>query len=161
MDNYIQQATRTESLQFNAGSPRLLHATLGIVTELMEYEDAVDDDNALEELGDIYWYVAIAADELGLTFDELKDQGAPKELSYHEIVGGLCDVMKRSCFYGVHTDIPRFTKYIGTLLHWLDWACKMNDTTPEERMEANIAKLRKRFPEKFTTQDAVERRDQV
>jgi NTP pyrophosphatase (non-canonical NTP hydrolase) len=159
MHNYIQQATRTESLQFNAGSPRLLHATLGIVTELMEYEDAVDDDNALEEIGDIYWYVAIAADELGLTFDELKEQ-APSGVFYHEIVGGLCDVVKRSCFYGVHTDIPRFTKYIGTLLHWLEWACKMNDTTPEERMEANIAKLRKRFPEKFTTQDAVERRDQ-
>ena len=160
MHNYIQQATRTESLQFNAGSPRLLHATLGIVTELMEYEDAVDDENALEELGDIYWYVAIAADELSLTFDELKEQGA-SNVFYHEIVGGLCDVMKRSCFYGVHTDIPRFTKYIGMLLHWLDWACKMNDTTPEERMSANIAKLRKRFPEKFTTQDAVERRDQT
>jgi len=160
MTTYIQQATRTESLQFNAGSPRLLHATLGIVTELMEYEDAVDDNNALEELGDIYWYVAIAADELGLTFDELKEQ-SPSSVFYHEIVGGLCDVMKRSCFYGVHTDIPRFTKYIGMLLHWLDWACKMNDTTPEERMTANIAKLRKRFPEKFTTQDAVERRDQA
>ena len=160
MHNYIQQATRTESLQFNAGSPRLLHATLGIVTELMEYEDAVDDDNALEELGDIYWYVAIAADELGFTFEELKEQ-APSGVFYHEIVGGLCDVMKRSCFYGVHTDIPRFTKCIGMLLHWLDWACKMNDTTPDERMKSNIYKLRKRFPEKFTTQDAVERRDQT
>ena len=160
MHNYITEATRTESLQCNAGSPRLLHATLGIVTELMEYEDAVDDDNALEELGDIYWYVAIAADELGLTFEELKEQ-APSGVFYHEIVGNLCDVMKRACFYGVQTDIPRFTKYIGMLLHWLDWACKMNDTTPEERMEANIAKLRKRFPEKFTTQDAVERRDQT
>ena len=159
MHNYIQQATRTESLQFNAGSPRLLHATLGIVTELMEYEDAVDEDNALEELGDIYWYVAIAADELGLTFEELKEQ-SPSSVFYHEIVGGLCDVMKRACFYGVHTDIPRFTKYIGMLLHWLDWACKMNDTTPDERMKSNIYKLRKRFPEKFTTQDAVERRDQ-
>lgn len=156
MTTYIQDAIRTESQQFNAERPRLLHAALGIVTELMEYYDSEGDINAKEELGDVYWYVAIAADELELTFDEIKEShngiGTP-EIA----MGGLCDVIKRASFYGVPFDTQKFTQWLGLILHWLERHCRGWKITPEECMAANIAKLRKRFPDKFTTDNAVNR----
>lgn len=156
MDNYIKQATRTESLQFSAERPRLIHATLGIVTELMEYYESEDDVNLAEELGDVYWYIAIAMDELDLTLDDIKSAHNGLGTTYMAI-GGLCDVIKRSSFYGVPFDTETFTKWLGLTYHWLNLHCQHEGITPEQCMNANIAKLRKRFPEKFTTHDAVNR----
>ncbi|QMP18283.1 nucleotide pyrophosphohydrolase domain protein [Vibrio phage phiV141] len=61
-------------------NPRLLHAGLGMLTEAVEFLEAlhkaalkgepVDKVNLGEELGDQFWYQAIAADELGTTFDK-------------------------------------------------------------------------------------------
>lgn len=80
MKDYIQNALRTESGQFNLnGEQRLLHASMGLVTESAEFLDALkksffygkelDKVNLKEELGDILWYVAIACDALGTDFE--------------------------------------------------------------------------------------------
>jgi hypothetical protein len=156
MTTYIQEAIRTESQQFNPARPRLLHAALGIVTEIMEYFDNEDEINAKEELGDVYWYVAIAADELGMTFDEIKASHDGVGTTYSAI-GGLCDVVKRANFYGVPFDTETFTQWLGLTLHWMERICVYENVTPEECMAANIAKLSARFPDKFTTVNAVNR----
>jgi NTP pyrophosphatase (non-canonical NTP hydrolase) len=79
---YIDDAVRTESAVFNIqkGDARLLHAGIGIATESGEFLDALkkhifygkelDKVNLLEELGDLFWYMAIALDELGSTFEK-------------------------------------------------------------------------------------------
>lgn len=79
MNNFIEQAIRTESDKFYPVSPRILHASMGLVTEAAEFQDAlkkvifygkeVDKVNLKEEIGDILWYLAIAMDELGTDFD--------------------------------------------------------------------------------------------
>jgi len=83
MTNFVEDAKRTESIQFNINSKddqRLIHAAFGLCTEAGEFADAVkkyvfygsklDIVNLKEEMGDIFWYLAIAADALGTTFDE-------------------------------------------------------------------------------------------
>lgn len=86
--NFVEDALRTESSQFhqlvdNTGkvysTERLLHAALGMQTETAEFSDALkksifygkplDVVNLKEEIGDLFWYLAIAVDELGTTFD--------------------------------------------------------------------------------------------
>lgn len=82
----------------------LTHGMIGLITESAELAenliatlngDQLDKVNIKEELGDILWYVSLAASACGFTLDEVK--------------------------------------------------------------EANIEKLRKRFPNKFTNEDALNR----
>ncbi len=82
--SYIEDAIRTESTIFNVqkGDDRLLHAGIGLATESAEFLDMLkkhvfygrelDRVNLKEELGDLLWYMAIACDELGTTFEELQ-----------------------------------------------------------------------------------------
>jgi NTP pyrophosphatase (non-canonical NTP hydrolase) len=80
---YIENVLKTESNDFdkigerldNIKTERLLHAGIGLVTEAGEFIDMLkkhifygkllDFVNLKEELGDLLWYVAIAAHELG------------------------------------------------------------------------------------------------
>lgn len=94
--NYIKNAIRTESNDFNAmderlgdnGLKRLLHAGIGLSTESGEFLDALkkhifygkelDRVNLAEELGDLFWYMAIVADELGVEFESVMDRNIQK-----------------------------------------------------------------------------------
>lgn len=80
---YIENALKTESLDFEAINERLqnvktvrgLHSALGIVTEAGELADVfkkhlfygkeIDWVNLEEEVGDLFWYIAIMTDVLG------------------------------------------------------------------------------------------------
>jgi NTP pyrophosphatase (non-canonical NTP hydrolase) len=116
MKDYIAQAVRTEApitdevIKRLTCCARLLHAAMGMETEVGEFTDQLkkhifygkplDFVNLLEEIGDKFWYVALALD-----FIE--------------------DVNSGSTFESVQ--------------------------------ERNIAKLRKRYPDKFTEYDALNR----
>ncbi len=84
--SFVKDAIRTESSNFHIEnvSPRLVHASMGFVTEAGEFQDALkkslfygkplDVTNLKEELGDLLWYMAIAMDELGTDFDAEQDR---------------------------------------------------------------------------------------
>ena len=94
--NYISDAIRTESRNFSAmndrlsddGLKRLLHAGIGLSTESGEFLDALkkhifygkelDRVNLAEEMGDMFWYMAIVADELGFEFEEVMQRNIQK-----------------------------------------------------------------------------------
>lgn len=94
--DYIQDAIRTESTDFKAmderlgedGTKRLLHAGIGMATEAGEFLDALkkhifygkelDRVNLKEEMGDLFWYLAIACDELGVEFEPLMETNIAK-----------------------------------------------------------------------------------
>lgn len=104
MDNqeFVEKALRTESSSFKPlvavdgtkySSERLLHAALGMQTETAEFSDALkkaifygkplDVVNLCEELGDLFWYMAIAVDELKTTFTKEQTRVIKKlELRY-------------------------------------------------------------------------------
>ncbi len=90
---YIQKALRTENEVYHFGTtgevtPRIEHGALGAVTESAELIDAVkkskiygralDRVNLIEEIGDIMWYLAILADELGVSFEEIWEKNINK-----------------------------------------------------------------------------------
>jgi NTP pyrophosphatase (non-canonical NTP hydrolase) len=86
---YIKEALRTEVYNTqaigerlkNIDTIRLIHASEGMQTESAEFTDTIkkflfygkplDVVNLKEELGDQLWYIAIACDTLGVSFDEL------------------------------------------------------------------------------------------
>lgn len=90
---YIAFARRTETQNYTfsaTGSvtPRIEHAVMGLVTESAECMDAIkktkiygkelDIVNLKEEAGDIMWYLAILADALGVTFEEIWEKNIAK-----------------------------------------------------------------------------------
>lgn len=92
-ENYSEYAMRTAKLDgymrerawSQAG---LLHAALGCATEAGEFVDAMkrhiyygaplDRDHVLEELGDLLWYVAYAAELLRSDLDEVMGKNVAK-----------------------------------------------------------------------------------
>lgn len=93
---YIKDAIKTESTDFEAmakrisskESLRLLHSAIGLATEAGEIQDCLkkhifygkdlDRVNLKEEMGDVFWYLAILADELGVDFTEVMEKNIQK-----------------------------------------------------------------------------------
>lgn len=87
---FIKEALKTEYRDFeeidarlgSVQSVRLLHSAMGLVTESSEFLDALkkfifygkelDLVNLKEEIGDLFWYCAIACDELEVSFEEIQ-----------------------------------------------------------------------------------------
>lgn len=94
--DYVKNAIKTESRDFDAigqrlqtvENQRLLHAGIGLATEAGEFLDALkkhvfygkdlDKVNLREEMGDIFWYCAIIADQLEVDFSEVMDRNITK-----------------------------------------------------------------------------------
>lgn len=89
MKNYQQLALKTDhksydhvSERFTPKMSRLTHAALGLSTEANEFADQLkkhliygkklDQVNLIEELGDICWFLALACDTLGTSFEEIQ-----------------------------------------------------------------------------------------
>ena len=96
MEDYITKVKQSENKDYIAPRERinserimrLMHGTIGIVTEAAELLDAfkrhlfygaeLDEVNVKEELGDIEWYAAIIRDELNVTQDEIQETNIRK-----------------------------------------------------------------------------------
>ena len=82
MMDFIKEALRTESkpkIELTEDLTRLLHAAIGMQTESAEFSDQLkkhifygkplDKVNLQEEIGDLLYYIAIALDTLGSSFE--------------------------------------------------------------------------------------------
>lgn len=104
--DYLVASARTDTKNYNAVLDRLthagsrgnalsdeeslqvLHATMGINTESGEIMDVVkryliygkpiDRTNVIEEVGDMFWYLALLARALGFTFEDAKARNIAK-----------------------------------------------------------------------------------
>lgn len=117
-DEYIEKALRTESKDYQfegiyGVTPRMEHAIMGIVTEggeLMDdvkkakiYHEKIDKKHIIEEAGDVMWYLAILADSLGISFEEIWEANInklkaryPKKYSDFEAVNRDLDKEKQA-----------------------------------------------------------------
>lgn len=90
---YIRAALRTESPDYRFGptgtvTPRMEHAVYGTVTEAGElmsdikkakiYGKDIDRAHLIDEMGDVMWYLALLADELGVSFEEVWEKNIAK-----------------------------------------------------------------------------------
>jgi len=93
---YVEQALKTESNDFEAigdrvqgeEAIRLIHGSMGLVTEAAELQDALkkhifygktlDKVNIEEELADMLWYMAIITDTLGVPWEDIMNRNIKK-----------------------------------------------------------------------------------
>lgn len=176
--DYCKLAARTESIPAIPGLEptivRLLHASLGLCTEVNEYLDAISAQNKVEELGDAYWYLAV----LDNTFTIPDLQQLPNcddaDASGPYWVAMLQDICKRIIFYGKSLDNEPnknypygmlnalYRAYWG-LIRWIEDETVFNANLPSpvQLMEANILKLEKRYPDlRFDSTNAIVRNEE-
>ena len=77
-------------------------------------------------------------------------------------IGELIDTIKKAMFYGVPLDIANIREEAGDALWYIAGPlCRALDCKLSELATENIAKLKKRYPNKFTTTHATERKDKA
>jgi len=166
--DYAEKAIRTESdmdpFKGNHINPRIAHSIIGVTTELNELGAAVqlqDSVNIIEEMGDIFWYEAIAQDEI----DFISSLDVSPE-SIEQIMLGddkgygvdVMDLLKRAMFYGVEFTKEECVKpyqsiYLGTVVNSLKLGIDLSVV-----IDTNLKKLYERYPDKFT-KELAELRD--
>lgn len=72
-------------------------------------------------------------------------------------LGELADAYKKHIFYGKELDITNVSEEIFDILWYAVNLARIEKIDLVKGMQNNIAKLKVRFPEKFTEQNAIER----
>jgi NTP pyrophosphatase (non-canonical NTP hydrolase) len=71
--------------------------------------------------------------------------------------GECADTVKKVVFHGHDLDKSALTKELGDILWYVALAATALDTPLEEIMQGNIDKLRRRYPEGFSTEASKNR----
>lgn len=189
VDTYRTLARRF--LNEQASMINLHHAVLGMASEIAELRELYLDhrgiilriprESLLEELGDCYWFAALASSEAGgKSFSSWFDNLAEDVDVHHnaEVVtmrgcldvlelasGDLLSLTKRVVGYG-EPDYrwdrfrPAFRLYLFALRRLVAALAYEHEITEDEILEANIAKLSARYPGKeWSEQGALGERD--
>jgi hypothetical protein len=138
-----------------------VHAALGIATELQELGEATTVQNALEEIGDVMWYVAILMRAQNAnSFDELKTNSAytiAAQLSPFGAAAAICDAAKRHKFYGTPMPWATVNFALKNIEGMLNTCCMQARHPLEAALGINIEKLRARYPQGFAQAKAETR----
>ena len=155
---YQQEAKRTCA---SLGSKKLdlAHVALGVNSEVEELQDAINNDdmvNAQEEIGDMFFYIANCFTFLDLEMSNMsylipKSQDYVKEL--YKLSAKFQDDVKKHIAYGKELKTLNLTTLQLTLMELIT----LYDFDGSEILNKNIEKLKKRFPDKFTEEKAINR----
>lgn len=175
-NEYLPLAEKTLSTQFNCEDlfhQKLLHAVIGSLTEVEEildnYKDGelvtdINDQGSLgEEVADAAWYVSILFRELDIKVDDIQFSDNIEEKPFNTLLSFLkvslkfLDLLKKKIYYGKEinkeTMIEISVKMYSLLLNY----SKANGANFEEILDKNIAKLKARYGEKFSSEKAINR----
>lgn len=151
---------------------RLTHAALGFTTETAELFCGKDNINELEELGDLSWYLALPTNLLqGMRLPLKLGEGPlrnPWDTSVEvqlqanlghlvRLAGELADFSKRFTYYRKDPDWSQVQFTVSQAWMAVIKAVKLRDGDFQQVLDANIAKLKSRYPDRFTCKLAVQR----
>jgi NTP pyrophosphatase (non-canonical NTP hydrolase) len=177
INDYVDSAKRTESivLGLNDLSLRLLHSSMGLATEIIEFNETyhkngalkqLDIVNLLEEIGDMFWYIAIGCDIFKINFSNiifsLKNEKFDLDTRlYSRIaennIGAILDKCKRQIFYRKIIDEVEYKElYIEVIKNLYKLVISMGYEF-EPLLQKNIDKLKARYPDKYSDHNAINR----
>jgi len=141
-----------------------MHCAIGISTEIAELMNAVvskDKENAIEEIGDIFWYLSNLERLMGVDSEHLPDPKGRNKIFLDEWLCGhqeLVDHYKKAVFYGSDVNAKYVKQHIATCNEILIALLYTEGISVQDVLTKNISKLKKRYPYKFT-KEAAENRD--
>ncbi|HHW90687.1 MAG TPA: hypothetical protein GX745_07295 [Clostridiales bacterium] len=149
---YVKLAMKT-NVEDRSFQDNILNGLLGLCGETIEFLTA-SEDGKLDELGDCYWYTALLFHTTGL---ELLNITKAKN-SLMSSIGLLSDHFKKHFFQGHSLDSNLVQVLLSDIKFRLDVSTTFINSSPEEVMEHNINKLKKRFPEGFEVEKSINRK---
>lgn len=165
--DYIANAIRTEikdyqpvSNRFTPDFARLFHGILGLELEIQELKTAIeknDINNIIEECGDIAWYLAILFDILEISpsiINSAHTNGNEFEFLSKKVFD-LCDNAKKYIYYG--KELKDLENNIISIWERFCFFCNKNMIYTSLVLEKNIAKLKTRFPNAYSDENAINR----
>jgi len=135
----------------------LLHMAVGIMGEVVEYKFAPSDDDIVEELGDIYFFLEGIRQIIKVSDDQYYDIG-PVSLIHDS--AELLDLVKKVCIYNkpLSSVLPGITRLLATIDVLLGECIASHRLTESQVIEANMAKLQKRYSSgNYSNNQAIER----
>lgn len=157
--NYIDLAMRTNSTVTGQNAdvtPDLLHATLGLADELFEYNMSQSWLNAVEELGDLCWFVALAGHAINHDPFDAPQPDLDKAPTLTDAVASFVGSVKKSYAYGKDLDTVSLRYLLDVIVARVAVIAENKvKRSLDEVLSANIAKLEARYPEKFTQDAAI------
>lgn len=175
-NEYKEMSEKTLSTEFHVEKrdELLLHAVIGVLTEVEEIldNDGEDRTNLAEEVGDIFWYLAIIGREFNMDFPEGKEYstlfkdkvGYTHNMTSNHIIipiiketCQLLDMMKKKLYYNKPIDDVKFQSITTSIMIHISTYCKMFGLDKKSICQTNIDKLRARYGDKFTSERAINR----
>ena len=169
-NEYLVLSEKTMSTEFHCDikEQRLLHSIIGMLTEIEELMDNYDEGktfdpvNIVEEISDVTWYLAIIGREYDIKYPQLVVETKNSDpmgiiLTLIKNSCKLLDMIKKKLYYNKPMDEDLFvliTKMI--MLNISDYA-HCYDINIEKSFDINIEKLKSRFGEKFSSENAIDR----
>lgn len=171
INQYMKETLRTFAYTNQPIENRImdmLHCAIGIQTECGELlsnlkdKTYIDEINKIEEIGDIMWYVSNLLNFMKKDFPVKLNSYKNNDFTYLAIISSeaaseILDVFKKHIFYKKRLDDSFLMIKIRLLLDVLNSICEKSNITLKQCCEKNIAKLRIRYPEKFTNELANNR----
>lgn len=170
LKEYQQQTKRTFAFRkepLNTTMTDMLHCAIGICSEQGEMLEAINKGDLVnigEEIADQMWYISNLATFQDFCMCELviiktlmnpsEKQAIDNSIIYSS---ELIDFFKKSIFYNRELDKAKVRQSIHLMTQNLSDLCLIFDIDFEKILNNNIAKLRIRFPEKFTNELAENR----
>jgi len=156
---YQQEAKRTCP---SLGNDKLdlAHMVLGMFSEFEEYINAIekgDKINVSEESADAMWYMANYCTFRGYGLKEIFSQRMFNGKSYPLNLSTLQDYIKKYIVYNKPINVEKEKDLLSRLCYNLDHMFANGAVGYEIALDRNIAKLKARFPEKFTEEAALNR----
>jgi len=163
-NDYKVESERTMSLQFNCEKKEemILHSIIGILTELEELLEWKEDKiGKSEELFDIFWYLAIIGREYNLPLpkDATCSMENPFEiiLSVIKIAIKMLDFLKKKLYYNKPINEDMLIQYYNEISSLLIVYANISDINISDGLDININKLKARYPDKFSSERAINR----
>lgn len=159
---WYQEQTKRTLPNLGNDSINLAHMVLGMFSEYSELLDATalnDKVGIGEELADKFWYLSNYCNLRGYSLSDLVEDSKhndPKK-SYLFYLSEIQDLVKKKLAY--NKDINKTVEYtlLVNYISRLIELVKYHDLDVEVILENNINKLKIRFPDKFTEENAKNR----
>lgn len=160
LQSYQNQAKRTTA---DLGSLilNLTHMALGMCTKLSELQDAIENEdhvNIGEELADFQWYLANYNTLKGYVYSENTNPVYYDDINdLYYTVSELQDLIKKELAYGKPINAKLEKSLLDSLHYMIKGFYNTYQLDQGEYLQKNIDKLIARYPEKFNSEDAINR----
>jgi NTP pyrophosphatase (non-canonical NTP hydrolase) len=166
MQQYRLDAMKTSNTYADANL-RMAIAGMGLIGEVVELyalitaDDPPSEVEICKEAGDVMWYIAAVATSCNLPMPSEDHYGATVDTSSRGLVleaGALVDYLKKVAGHGHDLNSVRVMGHLIRLQSALHTILQTGyGMSLETVCEKNIAKLRARYPEGFSTERSVNR----